>query len=186
MKNSILLLLITCIVSCTSNTIFKKPEDLIPKDSMVLLLSDLYMTIASKNSRNKLNERKVDYTFLVFEKYGIDSSRFKKSNFYYTTKIDEYEEIYKEIETKLQTLNTDFKAVKKTSDSIRRDSVDRARTLRDSLKKIKKFKAKIHDSIQSLKVSDSLTPEEILILSDSIYDARILIKNQNDTINKTN
>jgi prefoldin subunit 5 len=158
-------------VSCTSNTIFKKPDDLIPKDSMVILLSDLYMATASKAYRNKFNDRNVDYTFLVYEKYGIDSARFRRSNFYYTTKIDDYEKIYKEVEAKLKALNTNYKTIKKISDSIRRDSTARVRVLRDSLNKIKKAKAKIHDSIINLKMADSLSPEEILILTDSLFVA---------------
>ena len=84
-------------VSCTSNTIYKKPDDLITNDSMVLLLSDLYLATASKMYKNKLKERNIDYTFLVYEKYRVDTARFRRSNFYYTTKIDEYEKIYKRV-----------------------------------------------------------------------------------------
>jgi hypothetical protein len=90
---------------------------------MVLLLSDLFIATSSKFYENKYDERNIDYTFLVYEKYGIDSARFKRSNYYYTTKIDVYEKIYKEVESKLELLNKEFKTEKRIKDSIRRDSL---------------------------------------------------------------
>ena len=80
MKNILLFLIAISIAACTSNTIFKKPDDLIYKEEMVDLLTDLYIATAAKSSRNQDKERNVDYSFIVFEKYGIDSSRFKRSN----------------------------------------------------------------------------------------------------------
>ncbi len=170
-------------VSCTSNTIFKKPSDLIPKDSMVLLLSDIYLASASKVYRNKFDERNIDYTFLVYEKYGIDSTRFRKSNYYYTTKIDEYEKIYKEVEVKLENLNKDYKKTKKVSDSISKDSISTAKILKDSIKEANKTKARIHDSIMKLKIVDSLSPEELLMLIDSLSLAETF-SNDNGSLNK--
>ena len=168
MKNSILILLVACMISCTSNTIFKKPNDLISKDSMVILLSDLYLATSSKVYRNKFDERNIDYTFLVFEKYGIDSARFRRSNHYYTTKIDDYEKIYKEAENKIKALNSEFKAIKKIKDSIKRDSTQRARFRRDSLKKAKKESLRIQDSLIKTNPLDSIHPEEVLIEMHSL------------------
>ena len=170
-------------VSCTSNTIYKKPDDLITNDSMVLLLSDLYLATASKMYKNKLKERNIDYTFLVYEKYRVDTARFRRSNFYYTTKIDEYEKIYKRVEAKLKALNTDFKVIKKSGDSIRRDSILKAKELRNYLKKKKE---KIKDSLKNLKIADSLTVEEILILTDSLIQADTFDEDNLNILNKAN
>ena len=41
MKKLSYLLVFIFLVSCTSNTIFKEPKDLIPKDTMSLLLQDM-------------------------------------------------------------------------------------------------------------------------------------------------
>ena len=38
------------LLSCTSNTIYKKPKDLIPKDSMVALLTDMYIASSAKSA----------------------------------------------------------------------------------------------------------------------------------------
>ena len=41
---------------------------------------------------------------LVFAKYGIDSTQFATSNIYYTSNINEYEEIYEEVQRRLDTI----------------------------------------------------------------------------------
>ena len=155
MKNSSLIFLFVCIISCTSNTIYEKPKDLIPKEQMVALLTDLYLAHSAKPYRNTLNERNIDYTFLVYEKYGIDSARFKSSNFYYTTKIDDYEKIYQEVEKNISTLNTNFKAIKKVKDSIRRDSIQKIRFTKDSIQKIEIRKDSLVLDIINQKMKDS-------------------------------
>jgi len=136
-------------LSCTSNTIYEKPKDLIPKDSMVLLLRDLYIAAAAKNVKNKNLERKISYAPFVFDKYKIDSSRFQRSNFYYTSKIDLYQPMLTEVLNSLEEDRSKYAALKKVKDSIRQDSLRRTRLAakrkRDSLglklqsiKKIKK------------------------------------------------
>lgn len=105
-------------VNCTSNTILKKPENLIPKDQMVDILTDLFIASHAENTKNIDLQRKVNYYPLIYDKYGIDSSRFKESNHYYTSKIDEYEAIFNEIETRLKKLKTKLEEEKKIQDSI--------------------------------------------------------------------
>lgn len=165
MKNSILIFLFSCLLSCTSNTIFDKPDDLIPKEKMAELLTDLYLASSSKSYRNKLDERNIDYTFLIYEKYGIDSTRFRKSNFYYTTRIDEYEKIYFEVEKNIRALNENFKAIKKIKDSIKIDSFQRVRRKKDSIKKAKK-KGVLQDSLSSNIIKmDSLRADSIQVIN---------------------
>lgn len=102
MRKILLFLIAIFLVSCTSNTILKKPKDLIPKDTMVLLLTDLFIAKSAFVEKNTLNERKVNYIPLVYNKYKIDSSRFSTSNFYYTSKLEEYELIYMEVKEGLE------------------------------------------------------------------------------------
>jgi len=101
MKKSIFFLGIILLVSCTSKTILEKPKDLIPKDTMVLLLTDLYFAKSAYAEKNTNNERKINYVPLVYNKYLIDSTRFSSSNYYYTSKLEEYNLIFKEVQTKL-------------------------------------------------------------------------------------
>jgi len=57
---------------------------------------------------------------LIFEKYQIDSSRFKESNLYYTSKIDEYNEILNEVDIRLKLLIAQFEKEIEEKDSIER------------------------------------------------------------------
>lgn len=107
------------IVSCTSNTIYKKPENLIPKDSMVSLLTDMYIASSSKNQKNKYLKREKNYMILVYEKYKIDSTRFDASNRYYTSKIDEYAEILKKVKGNIDSLDVLYRKKQEVQDSIK-------------------------------------------------------------------
>ena len=71
------------LINCTSNTIIKKPDNLIPKNQMVDVLTDMFLASGGENIKNIHLQRKVNYFPLVFEKHHIDSTQFKESNFYY-------------------------------------------------------------------------------------------------------
>ncbi len=118
-RNTIIILLTSVFVfACTSNTIYKKPADLIPKKQMVNLLTDMYLANAATNVKTKKLERNLDYMPLVYEKYGIDSLRFQTSNVYYMSRIDDYEAIYKKVEARLQYMLDTTHAAKKLKDSL--------------------------------------------------------------------
>ena len=124
MKNRITsLILIILFVSCKSNTIYDEPVDLIPKDSMMMLLKDLYLATAAKNIKNARQQKKVSYTTLVYNKYNIDSLRFNSSNLYYTSKIDVYEPMLNEITALLKKEQEFFTEAKKIKDSLYTDSL---------------------------------------------------------------
>ncbi len=112
MKKIILSFLIFSLISCTSNTIYKKPKNLIPKDTMVMLLTDMYLASSARYSKNINQKRDVNYMFLVYEKYKIDSLRFQESNTYYTSKLEVYEDLLKQAKNNLikqrDTIKTDL------------------------------------------------------------------------------
>ena len=124
MKNRIIsLMLIILFASCKSNTIYDEPLDLIPKDSMMMLLKDLYLATAAKSIKNSRQQKKVSYTTLVYNKYNIDSLRFNSSNLYYTSKIDVYEPMLNEITALLKKEQEFFTEAKKIKDSLYTDSL---------------------------------------------------------------
>jgi len=97
MKKLIFFLAIILLASCTSKTILEKPANLIPRDTMVLILIDLYIAKSASTEKNTNNERKINYVPLVYNKYLIDSTRFINSNYYYTSKLEEYDLIFKDV-----------------------------------------------------------------------------------------
>lgn len=140
-KNSYIFVLLI-LFSCTSNTIFKKPKDLIPKDSMSLLIQEMYIASSAKFIKNKSQQNKINYMPFVYEVYNIDSSRFQNSNYYYMSKIDEYEVILTDAKTNLEKRKKNLNGLKAKLDSVRKDS----------LKKLKKPKLMLLDSFKKPKV----------------------------------
>jgi hypothetical protein len=113
-----ILLVSIFLINCTSNTIIKKPDNLIPKKQMVNLLTDLLLASGAENVKNLQLKRSVNYFPLVFEKYQIDSVQFKESNYYYSTKVDEYDEIIREVKVRLENLKSQYENERKEKDSL--------------------------------------------------------------------
>ena len=134
MKKLVLLSVIFLLVSCTSNTIFEKPKDLIPRDSMVILLQEMMIASSAKFVNNINSERDIQYMAFIYEKYKIDSARFSRSNTYYISTIDEYVKLFQEVKDSLEKKSNYFKRLKKQKDSLRRDSIIKLRRLQ-SIKK---------------------------------------------------
>jgi len=117
---TILFLFSIFLFSCTSNTIFKKPDNLIPKDSMIDLLVDIQIANAAKSGKNLDGNFGINYMPLVYEKYKIDSARFVESSFYYTTDIDHYVKILKTVKARINTLHTENESLLEIEDSIKK------------------------------------------------------------------
>jgi len=145
-KISYLFFLSVFLMACTSNTIMKKPDNLIPKNQMVDLLTDMLIAAGAENIKNVDLERNVNYFPLVFEKYGIDSTRFRESNYYYTSQIDDYEKILKKVDERLKTLKEKFDNEIKLMDSLKNDSI---KNIQKNLNKVPKRPHKV-DSLKSL------------------------------------
>jgi hypothetical protein len=99
--------MIAVLVSCTSNTIYKKPKDLIPKDVMIDMLTDMYIANAGRSHKNVNEMRNLEYISLVYDKYRIDSARFNRSNVYYMSKIDEYEQMHEKVKERVEKMIKD-------------------------------------------------------------------------------
>jgi hypothetical protein len=147
-KISFILFLSVFFMACTSNTIIKKPDHLISKNQMVDLLTDMLIAAGAENIKNIDLERNVNYYPLVFEKYGIDSTRFKESNHYYTSQIDEYEKILKKVDERLKAIKEKLDSEIKLQDSLKNDSV---KNLRGNFKKVPKKRLKT-DSLKSVPI----------------------------------
>tara|TARA_R110000787_G_scaffold25308_7_gene71163 strand:- start:4196 stop:4681 length:486 start_codon:yes stop_codon:yes gene_type:complete len=136
-KILVVFVLVPLLYSCTSNTIYKKPKDLIPKDSMILLLKDLYIASSAKSIKNKNLQRKISYIPLVYNLYKIDSLRFNNSNIYYTSRVDDYQPILDQVLVLLKKEQAFFTNIKKVRDSVLQDSLKK-----NQLKLIEKNKGK--------------------------------------------
>ncbi|CAI8401546.1 MAG: Uncharacterised protein [Flavobacterium sp. SCGC AAA160-P02] len=138
------------LLSCTSNTIYEKPKDLIPKDTMILLLKDLYVATSAKAIKNINQQKKISYISLVYDTYNIDSLRFRKSSLYYTSEIDEYEPMLNQVMNLLEKEKAILSRIKKTKDSVINESVKKKKEALKEKSKRENFE-KIKFSKNSLK-----------------------------------
>ena len=119
MKKFILLLLTLTVGSCVEK-LMEKPDDLIAKEKMVNILSELAILNAAKSINvGKLREHDIDPTTFVFKKYGIDSLQFVASDRYYASIPLDYEEIYTEVEAILARKTEKIEEAKKINDSLK-------------------------------------------------------------------
>ncbi|GAB1308343.1 hypothetical protein KH5_10260 [Urechidicola sp. KH5] len=134
------LLIVVLIVSCTSNTIYEKPDDLIPQNEMVDLLYDIQIAFGAKSSRNINGDYGVNYMPLVYEKYQIDSARFASSSFYYSTRPDLYSKLMRNVKERLEIKEREIEDQVRELDSIRDAKADPSNSRkignRDSIRKM--------------------------------------------------
>jgi hypothetical protein len=139
MKKISCLFIFIIFLSCTSNTIFEEPKDLIPRDTMSLLLQEMMIAASAKFINNKNRQKNINYMPFVYDKFKIDSTRFDLSNYYYMSKIDVYQEILEHAKTNLESRSDVFKKRQKRAEAIRKDSLDCIKSNQKELDSLKKF-----------------------------------------------
>ncbi|HIB46917.1 MAG TPA: DUF4296 domain-containing protein [Flavobacteriaceae bacterium] len=83
----------------------EKPENLISQETMVSLLTEVYLGNAARSIDNKhIREQGIKLDSFLFAKYNVDSLQFAKSNAYYTADLDTYNDIISKVQQRLQVL----------------------------------------------------------------------------------
>jgi len=137
MKKAVLFILLVSFFACNEKLI-EKPENLIPKDKMVMILKEMAIINAAKNTnRELLSDNNIEPTSFVFNKFKIDSVQFVLSDKYYASMPLEYESIYKKIDTLLFIEKEKLQAQKKEKDSLKNVERNALKKKEDSLKKKK-------------------------------------------------
>ncbi len=103
------------------------PKNLLPKEKMVQILADAYISNASrsKSVNNRILRAKgVQLDSILYAKHGVDSLNFAESNAYYASNLDLYTGIIAEVEkilllkkTRIDSLMGPDKANKKNSEN---------------------------------------------------------------------
>ena len=121
------------LLACESRVNYEKPKDLIPREQMIDMLFDMHLAVGTSNVKNKNLEKGRNYMSLVYEKYDIDSTRFKISNIYYTSRVVEYEEMLEEVQERINVL---YEANQTTRDSLINAAKRRGPKPKDSLRAV--------------------------------------------------
>ena len=159
MKKISYLFIFIFLFSCTSNTIFEKPKDLIPRDTMSLLLQEMVIAASAKFIKNKNQQKNINYMPFVYDKFKIDSTRFDISNYYYMSKIDLYQEILENAKTALELRNNVFKKTQKRVEDRRKDYLDCVKSNQQSLDSVTRL-GKVDALETSKKILDNLFKEK--------------------------
>ena len=120
-----IIFLLLFIGSCTSRTIYKKPENLIGKEQMIQIWTDIYIATAARSQKTIRLEKDKNYIPMVLKNHNIDSIQFSESNLYYTSRIDEYEKMFEEVQKRLKEIKEPYDPETKLDSILRRNTDQR-------------------------------------------------------------
>lgn len=117
-------------LSCQEVQRTPKPNNLIPEDKMVEVLTELAILHGARSYNKALMEEKgiAPYPHLM-EKFSIDSTQLVQSNNYYTENYRQYSRIYDRVKIRLEGLLKKYDSIREIEER-KRDSI---RELEDPL-----------------------------------------------------
>ena len=150
MKFKWLLIFAVLLVSCQNVEEIKKPENLIPEQKMVEVLTELSILYSAKNYNKKiLEETGLPLDSYLYDKYQIDSLQFAQSTKYYAKNYNQFEIIYKQVKTNLEKMKTDLEEIRDEEQRVK-DSILDLEIKTDSLKGKPQVNRKLRDSFKLL------------------------------------
>lgn len=128
----VLIVSIFLVLSCKEKLI-EQPEDLIPQAEMTEILYDLALMNGLRTTNpTVLDQYEIETMPYLYEKYGIDSLQFIKSDEYYASVPAIYQTMYSTIQNRLENRIEEIdKQRQQKTDSAR----SRSKKIRDSIKK---------------------------------------------------
>lgn len=127
MKHLFWIILTFGCVGCQNIDKPEPPDNLIPKDKMVAIITDAYLSNAARGFNTRIvREKGYKLDSILYASYAIDSAQFAQSNAYYATDLDTYEAMFTKVSENLELL-------KMEKDSLKAIYEERIR-VRDSLK----------------------------------------------------
>lgn len=119
--------------SCQNINKSPKPENLIPEDKMVDVLTELSLLHGARSYNRALMEEKgIDpYPYLT-RKFGIDSVQLVTSNDYYAQNYRQYKRIYDSVKVRLESLVVEYDSIREMEE-LKRDSIMKSLRNKDTL-----------------------------------------------------
>lgn len=125
MKNILKCFLFFLLISACQNVEkAPKPNNLIPEEKMVAVLTDMVLIDAAANyKRSDSIIKNIDLGKYIYEKHQIDSAQLAESSAYYLEHFNKSKRIYEKVRTRLET---------------KKEQLDSLYAIEDSLQKIEK------------------------------------------------
>lgn len=153
MKAGLKILAVLCLlVSCQNVDRMPEPDNLIPEEKMVDVLTEISLLHGARSYNKALMEEKgIDpYPYLT-RKYNIDSSQLVKSNEYYAQNFKQYKRIYDSVKVRLESLVVEYDSIRELEeqkmDSLRNQPRKRDSSLKQPLRRDSDFPLKVRDSL---------------------------------------
>lgn len=129
------ILFVSVLISCQDIDRTPKPDNLIPEDKMVEVLTELSLLYGARSYNVGLMEEKgIDPYPYLMEKFDIDSTQLVRSNNYYAENYKQYQRIYNKVKVKLEVLMEDYDSIREIEER-KQDSI-RNLSLPDSLRNV--------------------------------------------------
>lgn len=107
----ILALLVSILISC-ENDVIEKPDPLVKEKKMIEMLVDIHLAEATfnhmRNDSIVKNSSSANFYYSVLAKYEVPDSVFEKSFIYYASSPKDFEEMYREVMSKLNEIEQSF------------------------------------------------------------------------------
>ena len=115
-------------MSCQDIERTPKPDNLIPEDKMVEVLTEISLLNGARTYNKAIMEEKgIDPYPYLMNKFGIDSAQLMQSNNYYAENYKQYQKIYDQVKIRLEVLLAKYDTLRATEerkqDSLKRLSV---------------------------------------------------------------
>lgn len=131
MKIHFTIAILLLVIGCQDVKYPEKPSNLIPKEKMIDILTEVYLSNAGR-SYNLRIVRDSGYKLdsLMYKKYAIDSLQFAKSHAYYVNDLDNYAGMFDVVVLNLEkmkigadSLKAQYEEHRRIKDSIKTDSL---------------------------------------------------------------
>ncbi len=158
LKFPIIMCLMLLLGSCQNVERSPRPDDLIPHDKMVEVLTELSLLHGARSyNKTLLEEKGIRPQDYLWEKFDIDSLQFLRSNNYYAENYKQYQQIYGRVQTRLEEYKARFDSLRELEERDREDSLEiSGDTIRDPQRILRGGSR------------DSLLPVDTLINIDSL------------------
>lgn len=120
MQNKWQYLLVAILLFSCGEQVLQPPEKLIPKETMIAMLTELTVINAAKTTNVAiLRKNEIEPMTYLFEKYEVDSLQFVMSDRYYASLPLEYEDIHVQVQKRIEKQAEEIIVVKKVNDSLK-------------------------------------------------------------------
>ncbi|MCK4569407.1 MAG: DUF4296 domain-containing protein [Bacteroidales bacterium] len=108
----ICLLLLTSCYPTHDETKISKPDNLIEKDKIIIILADVEVAESAlrqkQNLGHEIGEAREAYYYAIFTQHEVSSEQFDSSMAYYKQDLETLNEIYEEVITRLSVMESEI------------------------------------------------------------------------------